>query len=69
MNDRTGEIRELTPEEAARVNALGDPKLDGTWHDVSHLSENERLMLQGMNRKDRRAYFAKQRKAKGGKRG
>ena len=62
MNDNTGEIRKMTPEEAAALNRVTAID-EGRWHDVSDLTENERLRLQGLNRKDRRAYFAKQRKS------
>lgn len=57
MNDKTGEIRPMTAEEAARLNSIADPKKDGLWHDVSALSEPERKRLQGMNRRNRKAFL------------
>lgn len=66
MNDRTGEIRNMDPEEARRLNEeLARMRSPEQWHDVTDLSEDERLKLQGMNRKERRAYFARQRRSKG----
>lgn len=64
MNDKTGEIRHMTAEEAAALNRIADPVKDGQWFDVSNLSENERLKLAGMSRAARRKHFALQRRAK-----
>lgn len=57
MNDKTGEIRNMTAEEAALLNSITDPRKDGRWYDVSALGEPVRKRLQGMNRRNRKAFL------------
>lgn len=62
MNDRTGEIREMTPEMAERLNDTSTYRRDGFWVPIP---EPELPAVQGMNRAQRRAWAKQQRK--GGK--
>lgn len=67
MNDRTGEIRDMTPEMADELNRLSNMadrlEKDGRWIPIP---DGELSSVQGMNRAQRRAWAKQQRK--GGKR-
>ena len=61
MNDKTGEIRNLTNEQVQELNSL---KGQGKWHDVSLMTPVEMLNVQNMSRRERRIFLRKQTKEK-----
>lgn len=67
MNDKTGEIRDMSPEMAEELNRLSAHadrlEKDGRWVPIP---ESDLPSVQGMNRAQRRAWAKQQRK--GGKR-
>lgn len=63
MNDKTGEIREMTPDMADELNRLshmaGELTRLGAWVPIP---DGELSNVQGMNRAQRRAWAKQQRK-------
>jgi|CXWL01.1.fsa_nt_gi hypothetical protein len=38
MNDKTGEIRNLTNQEMTTLNSMSGTEKNGIWHDVSNMT-------------------------------
>lgn len=72
MNDRTGEIRNMTPEEAARLNhqhdlmypEYGEPTFKGGTGKWVPLTDEEARIVGPMNRADRRKWLREARRGK-----